>query len=206
MNSGGRRKTISKVYANKGGSRKQIFPYSESTTYTYTWYKYELESTYNPGGPYIDDEYYYRQNPIITDAIYRGDSYYQDQSTGGIFLNVTDSYDASDDGNFPGQSKYLVTAEQRSTTISGVVTDVIWYGWKQDGYVIAHRDHSSDEYYYACEYPGYGSLNAMIGGYKKAGYVYSKGDYIGTVTSNSSSAYPNDGRQDGYWYAYQGKS
>ena len=38
MNYGGSRKTISSAYCNKGGSRKQFYPYATSTVYTYREY------------------------------------------------------------------------------------------------------------------------------------------------------------------------
>lgn len=39
----------------------------------------------------------------------------------------------------------------------------------------------------------------------KSNTVYSKGDNLyGLVFSNNSSAYSNNGYQDGYWYIYKG--
>ena len=43
-------------------------------------------------------------------------------------------------------------------------------------------------------------------GLTKITKCYTKGSYVGTVTSSSRSTYPTDGVSGSYWYVYQGQS
>ena len=56
--------------------------------------------------------------------------------------------------------------------------------------------------YYASKgtYQGYGGTTELATAKAQFSGVFTQGDYIGTATSSSPDAYPDNGYQDGYWY------
>ena len=200
MNNGGSRKTISSAYGNVSGTRKQIYPYSSSTVYTYTWEKYSVNSSkeviFNSEGTsgytigQYSDENMLCYNPFYygTDIEYSG-GYYTlvDYESGYGTVNGREYI------TYPSGLAYSIV-DYTENTYGQMYLGPVYRISSSSSFEIWAGDYSDlDNYYtiYSLEY----------------GTVYSCGStYYGTVTSTSSSTYPKNGKSGSYWYIYQGKS
>ena len=196
LNYGGSRKTISSAYGNIGGSRKQIFPYNATTTYTYTWKKYNATLT--------DTETNVR-------AISLKDLGYFNNGV-GVYANAT-KWEATSRG-------YYIDSYGKYTH-----TNYLSLGYDYDYFILSNSDptgtYQSKIYYTGgsldCEGVWNDSGDEIIDyrlvryssayeGIDILEYGYTMGSYVGTVTSTNSNAYPEDGVSGSYWYVYQGMS
>ena len=85
MNYGGSRKTISSAYGNISGSRKQIFPYNATTTYSYRRYSVSSWIQYSYDLSYDDTSYSVLVSGFPYKSCYNSLSF--DSSGGGFTLS-----------------------------------------------------------------------------------------------------------------------
>ena len=201
MNSGGTRKSISYAHANITGVRKQIFPYSVTTTYTYTWERWSVNETQTDAFDYV-----YDAEEDIDDY---GD-YSENFSYPTCYYSKTGFYGS-------GNTLYLenpVTSTKGSFGIPQTSSSSPFYALQGQGFgAISYESHSRAgsrthilEFY--CTKNGIFPIQIIYAYYTGgASTIYSKGSsYYGTVTSTNSTEYPSDGYSGGYWYVYIGRS
>ena len=199
MNSGGSRKTIASAYGNISGSRKQIFPYS--ATSTYTWNKYSISTSSSINTEQIP--YILFMTERIVKTTYDTNSIKNQFTSSGIYIekSAMDDYCYQERGFELSRSDVFVvmTASQFSTyqSSSGIYMDVYYNGYSNLHVIF------DTQYVVCCATTT--SLSQAMNDY---GYIYkrtpttttTKGELIGTVTSSSSSAYPSNGVSGNYWY------
>lgn len=191
-------KKVSKLYFGNGTSHKvkkgyigvgnvaKMF-YSSG----YVWKKYNTNTT---------NIYYWNRFNVVTTTTYTWDKYKYD------FIGYEYSY-------YRGDELYLsinqTTRLYRSIRVNedGDIEFVGSYTYYRDfndrgDYSSAngwYLQHGLDicEIYDAMSYQRVDVYRIEV---QRGEAIYEKGSYLGTVTSTSSSAYPNNGQQGSYWY------
>ena len=187
MNSGGSRKTTSSAFANINGSRKQIFPM------LYVWQKYnvnayefictEVEPSYNKLGSTA--QYLALNISISTHPELSWDGWY------GYHLHCEAEAVYTKD-ELLGQRIYGPMYFDFSD-FQGYYTNSVYYIPEGDFINIIDQNGYSVQTGNAIEY------------WKMEECDYTRGSYLGKVTSTVSSNYPIDGVSGNYWYVYQGQ-
>ena len=190
MNYGGSRKTISSAYGNVSGSRKQIYPYSATTTYT--WNKYSVKTNTTSGE--------------ITATIRSGNT-----ANFGycIYEGQTFRY-GSNSSIIAGTNTYITFPNSITITSSNYdqISDLAWCS-----FWTTYDEHPTPPahcwYNNVKDYAGYNSSgiyqlypNHTVTA--RAGSVsYSRGSTsYGTVTSTDRNTYPDNGKSGSYWYIF----
>ena len=188
MNSGGTRKSISSAYANISGTRKQIFPYSATTIYT--WNKYNVNESISLGSGYSGYSVSLDWGgPDAESAIFYGSSY---------TISGSEFY-------ISGESE-IDLSTYNASAVKGLKNTLSNKYWQ-------YRHNYSDGVYRGTLL--YGCTNVSCSSGNPASFTCSKyytsdsvtittsrGSYIGQVTSSNKSTYPTDGVSGSYWYVF----
>ena len=190
MNYGGSRKTISSAYGNVSGSRKQIYPYSKTTTYTYRWkrYKYETGIEYQITGPHSDGD---RANAYP--GIYFGSGYEvtKDTTNGTITVSLTGvtqeytepSYALYEGIGVAGFAKFYT--KTYTPTKANPKSALVYIGW-----ITMYTGNGGT---YIADY-FYRVVCSSLDGQTKVFDRY--------VTSTNRNAYPDAGDSGSYYYEF----
>ena len=196
MNNGGSRKTISSAYGNVSGTRKQIYPYSATTSTTYYyWDRYELVttgsvSTTSTGSYYIPISngsfsllYAYNLSCVGKDGtgLYLDYDDYGSECTWGDYFAIIEGEPDSSSGRIYAKDTYdgKIYYAQHNTRIGYI-----------DGGNRAVRCNGSDTSD-TCIYTVSYTITS-----------YSKGTYIDEVSSTNATKYPSNNYSGSYWYVY----
>ena len=199
MNSGGSRKTISSAYGNVGGSRKQIYPYSATTSTTYYyWDRHELSvsgsltKTSNGLGRVVvggsEGSYYvligYGSSCISADG-------------NGTYMTWEDSKQLYYVSDVCGWGKYFAIVSSVPST------NKIYAKNTFDGnlYTCNHNMYwrTLDQKLCVCCSDTSDTTCVLVVKYTA---TYSKGTYIDEVSSTNATKYPSNNYSGSYWYVY----
>lgn len=213
MNSGGSRKTISSAYGNVSGTRKQIYPYNATTTYT--WNRYNLKSTYrlwfeNDYESDVDQELF-RDEYMNENSVQYGSTFYY-STTGYTYnssnctLTLTDykscSRPAYNQSAFRNRTVWFFDAVPLSTTSTEWTMGKLYTAdlkaagkFNQEAGIGMRifKVSTGNDWYMATV------IQRDIAHAEKTD---GKGTANGTVTSNSRNSYPDNGISGNYWYVF----